>query len=50
MNITLAQAEAAIKAAKAKATDLNLLMNISIVDSGANLVALPVWMEHGSVQ
>ncbi|HTE33428.1 MAG TPA: heme-binding protein [Chryseolinea sp.] len=39
MNITLVQAEAAIKAAKAKATELNLLMNISLVDSGANLVA-----------
>ncbi|MBC7826157.1 MAG: heme-binding protein [Chitinophagaceae bacterium] len=39
MNITLAQAETAIEAAKAKATELNLLMNICIVDSGANLVA-----------
>lgn len=39
MNITLAQAETAIKAAKTKATELNLLMNICIVDSGANLVA-----------
>jgi uncharacterized protein GlcG (DUF336 family) len=39
MNITLVQAEAAIKAAKAKATELNLLMNICLVDSGANLVA-----------
>lgn len=39
MNITLEQAEAAIKAAKKKATDLNLLMNISIVDSGTNLAA-----------
>lgn len=39
MNITLEQAEAAVKAAKQKATELDLLMNISIVDSGANLVA-----------
>lgn len=39
MNITLLQAETAVKAAKAKATELNLLMNICIVDSGANLVA-----------
>lgn len=39
MNITLAKAEEAIQAAKAKATELNLLMNICIVDSGANLVA-----------
>jgi len=39
MNITLVQAETAIKAAKAKATELNLLMNICLVDSGANLVA-----------
>jgi uncharacterized protein GlcG (DUF336 family) len=38
MNITLAQAEAAIKAATAKATELKLNMNIAIVDSGANLV------------
>jgi len=39
MNITLAQAETAIEAAKGKATELNLLMNITLVDSGANLVA-----------
>lgn len=39
MNITLAQAEAAIAAAKNKATELNCLMNIAIVDSGTNLVA-----------
>lgn len=39
MNITLAQAEAAIQAAKQKATEVNTLMNICIVDSGANLVA-----------
>ena len=53
MNITLAQAEAAIKAAKAKATDLNLLMNISIVDSGANLVAFArmdgAWLGSGDI-
>ena len=39
MGITLDQAEAAIKAAKAKATEINTLMNIAIVDAGANLVA-----------
>lgn len=39
MNITLKQAEAAIAAAKAKATEINTLMNIAVVDSGANLVA-----------
>jgi uncharacterized protein GlcG (DUF336 family) len=39
MNITLVQAEAAIKAAKEKATQLNTLMNIAIVDAGTNLVA-----------
>lgn len=39
MNITLAQAEAAIAAAKAKATEINCLMNIAIVDSGTNLIA-----------
>jgi len=39
MNISLEQAEAAVKAAKEKATQLNLLMNIAIVDAGVNLVA-----------
>lgn len=39
MNITLKQAEAAISAAKAKATEINTLMNIAVVDSGTNLVA-----------
>lgn len=38
MGITLAQAEAAIQAAKAKATEINTLMNIAVVDAGANLV------------
>ena len=39
MGITLDQAEAAIKAAKAKALEINTLMNIAVVDAGANLVA-----------
>lgn len=39
MNITLAQAEIVIAAAKAKATEINTLMNIAVVDSGANLIA-----------
>ncbi len=39
MNITLEQAEIAVKAAKEKARQLNLLMNIAIVDAGVNLVA-----------
>ncbi len=39
MNITLSQAEAAIAAAKIKAADLNTKMDISVVDSGSNLVA-----------
>jgi uncharacterized protein GlcG (DUF336 family) len=39
MNITLAQAEAVIAAAKEKAADIKTKMNICIVDSGANLVA-----------
>ncbi|RYY17009.1 MAG: heme-binding protein [Chitinophagaceae bacterium] len=39
MNITLEQAEAAIKAAKQKATELKTLMNIAVVDAGTNLVA-----------
>lgn len=39
MNITLEQAEAAIKAAKAKAMEINTLMNIAVVDSGTNLIA-----------
>ena len=39
MNISLEQAETAIKAAKEKAKQLNTLMNIAIVDSGAQLIA-----------
>jgi len=39
MNITLAQAETAMAAAKEKATDIKTKMNICVVDSGANLVA-----------
>lgn len=39
MNLTLAQAEAAVKAAKEKAAALNTLMNIAVVDAGANLIA-----------
>ena len=39
MNITLKQAQDVILAAKEKAVYLNTNMNISVVDSGANLVA-----------
>jgi len=39
MNISLEQAEAAVKAAKEKAKQLNTLMNIAVVDAGTNLVA-----------
>ena len=39
MNISLEQAEAAVKAAKEKARQLNTLEIIAIVDAGANLVA-----------
>jgi uncharacterized protein GlcG (DUF336 family) len=39
MNITLDQAERAIQAAKAKASEINTLMNIAVVDSGTNLIA-----------
>ena len=39
MNITLAQAEQILSAAKAKAQEIKVNMNIAIVDSGANLVA-----------
>ena len=39
MNLTLAQAEAAIAAAKIKAAALNTKMDISVVDAGSNLVA-----------
>ncbi len=39
MNLTLAQAEKMISVAKAKATELNTKMNISIVDAGANILA-----------
>jgi len=39
MNITLAQAEKAIEAAKTKSTAIDTKMNIAVVDAGANLVA-----------
>ncbi len=39
MNITLAQADAAIAAAKVKAVELNTKMDICIMDAGSNLVA-----------
>jgi uncharacterized protein GlcG (DUF336 family) len=39
MNITLDQAEKAVTAAKTKAIELGTKMNISIVDSGANILA-----------
>ena len=39
MGITLEQAEAAIKAAKAKAAEIDTLMNIAVVDAGANVLA-----------
>jgi uncharacterized protein GlcG (DUF336 family) len=38
-NLTLKNAETAIAAAKAKAKELGTLMNIAIVDAGANLIA-----------
>lgn len=37
--MTLAQAQTALEAAKQKAQELNLKMNIALVDAGANLVA-----------
>ncbi len=39
MSITLEQAEVAVKAAKDKAVEIGTLMNIAIVDAGANLTA-----------
>lgn len=39
MGITLNQAEAAVAAAKKKSNELGTLMNIAVVDAGANLVA-----------
>jgi uncharacterized protein GlcG (DUF336 family) len=39
MNITLAQAEAAVAAAKQKAGELDTKMNICVVDAGSNLAA-----------
>jgi len=39
MNVTLEQAEVVIKAAKEKAREMGVKMNIAVVDSGANLVA-----------
>lgn len=38
-NLTLKNAETAISAAKTKAKELGTLMNIAIVDAGANLIA-----------
>ncbi|MFC4212786.1 heme-binding protein [Pedobacter lithocola] len=46
MNITLAQAESVITAAKQKATEINTKMNIAVVDAGSNLVAF-VHMDGG---
>ena len=39
MNLTLEQAQAAIRAATEKSRELDLKMNIAIVDAGANLTA-----------
>ena len=39
MDITLAQAQAAIEEAKKKATELGVAMDIAVVDSGTNLTA-----------
>ena len=39
MGITLEKAEAAVKAAKQKAQEMGLKMNIAVVDAGANLTA-----------
>ncbi len=39
MNITLEQAQKAVKAAIKKSKELNVKMNITVVDSGTNLVA-----------
>ena len=39
MNVTLEQAQQIIKAAQAKAVEMNTKMNIAIVDTGSNLVA-----------
>ncbi|GAB3990889.1 heme-binding protein [Spirosoma daeguense] len=39
MNITLEQAEKAVQAAKSKASEIGTLMNIAVVDAGANLTA-----------
>lgn len=38
MNISLRQAEAAVAAAKEKARQINVLMNIAVVDAGVRLV------------
>ncbi|PPK88197.1 uncharacterized protein GlcG (DUF336 family) [Neolewinella xylanilytica] len=39
MNVTLAQAETILAAAKKKAAEINTKMDICVVDSGSNLVA-----------
>jgi uncharacterized protein GlcG (DUF336 family) len=38
-NLTLKQAEAAVAAAKSKSKETGTLMNIAVVDAGANLIA-----------
>ena len=47
-DITLEQAQAAVEAAKAKAAEINTLMDIAVVDAGANLKAF-VRMDVASV-
>lgn len=39
MNVTLAQAEAAIQAAIKKAADIGTISNIAVIDAGVNLTA-----------
>jgi len=47
-DITLAQAQALVETAMKKATEIDTLMNIAVVDAVATSRPLPVWMAPGS--
>jgi len=53
MNITLAQAEKIVSAAKEKAKSIDTKMNIAVVDAGANLLAFVrmdgAWLGSGDI-
>ena len=46
-DITLAQAQVLVETAMKKATEIDTLMNIAVVDAGGNLKAFAEWMAPG---